>query len=203
MRSSSSLLLHTLLLTLGCAVRRDPARANPPGCPAAPAQSAPFDTAQWRELSGRFRLVQFDTVNRRNWDPEGMPIELREPDSAFVAGWNQDEERSVRFAKTRRPPLERDTLMIPAPRLVGVEGDGTRTLLNGSTIYRPGVIVIGSCRRICLDGSPTYLTLTHRTATGFRGEWVDFMTGIGVLLDPDTKRRLPHPAGYFCLIRER
>jgi hypothetical protein len=52
----------------------------------------------------------------------------------------------------------------------------------------------------CLDASPTYYRITHITAWGFTGRWINYHTGIGTYVDR-RGRRLPDPEGFFCARR--
>lgn len=154
------------------------------GCPRMPTSDAVVtDSVPLNRLAGRARLVRVDTVNpqRTPWFQE---INLQPPDSAF-----RRMLADVNSSVVRVPPTGR-----PVPPLVHVR--------SGWPIWMAGPFAMssGECLGIlCADASPTYYEFRNISPTVVRGIWWNNMTGIGVLIDPKSGRRLPHPAGYFCM----
>jgi hypothetical protein len=53
-----------------------------------------------------------------------------------------------------------------------------------------------------VDAAGTVLLISHVSRGGFWGTW-SYSSGIGMVVDSATGRRLENPAGFFCAIRRR
>jgi hypothetical protein len=85
------------------------------------------------------------------------------------------------------------------------EGDSIWASAVGSRdVARPGVLLAGQHLRLGRadypDGMAHHLTITAASPDGFWGWW-KADRGIGVTTEPNTRRVLPDPAGYFCALR--
>ncbi|WP_439643469.1 hypothetical protein [Gemmatimonas sp.] len=141
------------------------------------------DSVPLSRLTGRFSLVLIDTVNRQ-LPPNIDTVTLGPPDSAYMAAL---EAQATRWGFVTKP--------------VGPVRTNSRT---GPMEYRTDgkEMVTGTCAPLrCMDESPTYFTFRFLSPHSIRGEWANGMTGIAMLADPKTGRRLPPPAGVFCLLR--
>lgn len=186
--------IFALLTFVACTRGHSPLRIPTATCPRTPPPDAvPYDTAQWRAVAGRFRMFHYDTINRPDWNPGGHLIELQPVDSAYEAELRSRDAARLRVFRNARPS--------PIPRLVGIERVDATVRVDPNLVFYVETLVDG-CDRDCHDSSPTFYSFTTTTANGYRGQWVNNMTGIAVMTDPKSGRRLPAPAGYFCAIRQ-
>lgn len=160
----------------GLAVTPDcsPPRSRPAGI------SSPFDTSL---LVGRFELVQLFPRNFAH-GPER---------SLMLLSMNDSLRRYY-----RRSPFSGD-LRRAVDRPIGGErrdsrGYRDRVWLEGRTFE------VGGCEGICVDASPTYLTIESMDTHGFRGRWTNAMTGNWTYVDR-SGRPTGRPDGYFCARR--
>lgn len=69
---------------------------------------------------------------------------------------------------------------------------------------RPGAVLAGQHLRLGRseypDGVSHHLTITAVSSNGFWGWW-KADRGIAVTTEPNTRRLVPDPAGYFCALR--
>lgn len=158
-------------------------------CPRAPeADAVIIDSVPLDRLAGRSRLILIHTVSPQL--PASMvTVDLQPPDSAFIAMLDNDKRAIVRVEPSERvrrgPPLVE-------------RRPGWATRLADKFGMSVGECIVG----MCSDSSPTYYVFEYLSPTVVRGVWWNNMTGIGVMVDPKTNRRLPAPGGYFCMLRE-
>jgi hypothetical protein len=184
-----------VLLTAACAPARQTFRP-PDACSRERFQTAtPYDSSRWDALEGAFRIIEVDTVNGRVTEVDLLRLEI--PDSATRAAFIKPR------AQLRQGRVELDSTPRPIPKLVGA----ARVTPNGPLepnwqAFATGYFGVGCLpSMICLDYSPTVYKATYQSAAGVFGEWSNAMIGIVRLYDPQAKRELPAPAGFFCAIR--
>jgi hypothetical protein len=169
------------LLLSSCTRRVVTAPQTTTDCPRSPSATAVrTDSVPVERITGRFRLVLVDTVNRQ-LPPNIDTVRLDVPDSAWLAALQEDARRRG-FVTKPAGPLRTDS------RPYQLRADWRE-------------MIWGSCLPVrCNDESPTYFSFRYVEANGVRGEWSNSMSGIVYLADPKTGRRLPPPAGVFCLL---
>ncbi len=139
-------------------------------------------------LAGRYRLLAIDTANVIFPSGRGIALELERPDSAYAQRENE------RDASYRRP--------LGLSVLVGVEYlDGQRRWRDQVKL-RGATLIVGCPDYNCLDGVSTYYFIDWYSGGAFGGHWKRPETGLGVPIDPITRKRLPDGAGYYCALRE-
>lgn len=129
-------------------------------------------------------MVLIDTLN--SWvAPDSLSFELQVPDSAFRAMFIDEFRRITKFSSTPKLPL----------------------LVE----YRSGSsFVTADHRKISIEGCFPFIRCYDESSSVFRfksygvdyvrGTWSNSMTGIGVLINPNTGRRVDRAAGIFCLV---
>lgn len=85
------------------------------------------------------------------------------------------------------------------------EGDSIwGSVVASRNAARPGAVLAGQHLRLGRADYPDvmahHLTITAVSSQGFWGWW-KADRGIAVTTDPNTRRVLPDPAGYFCALR--
>ena len=176
-----------LAFTLVSAVVFGAVNPSQSGCESQPPMgTAPFDTAAWPNLTGRYRVIMVNTQPRWDLATDTASLQLAPNDSArrFSSIYGEWDRTGRRYNRV----------------LAGVM---SRTYRNGQ-VYEDTAEVERStvylgCRG-CNDASPINLRIVAVSADGFWGTWFDPMTGIGVPIDKNGQR-LPDPRGYFCAIR--
>ncbi len=183
--------IFALLASGAAAACLGPRTARPPATPDCPRTPEPeavrADSIPFSRLAGRSRLIFLDTVNPQ-LPPTFAQVNLRPPDSAFLTMLDEINRQAVRFDPSARP---RQT-----PPLLDFR-EGEAMWLAG-----PFFMSNGECLSRCMDASPTLVSFRYLTTRSVRGVWWNNMTGIAVMTDPKTGRRLPSPAGIVCMIAE-
>jgi hypothetical protein len=187
-------LLYVVMMA-ACASARQTFRP-PDACNPERFQSAtPYDSSHWYALEGDFRIIEVDTVNGRVTEVDLLHFER--PDSATRAAFTKPR------TQLRQGRVELDSTPRPIPKLVGA----ARIAPNGALepnwqAFATGYFGAGCPpSMICLDYSPTVYRATYHSAAGVFGEWSNPMIGILRLYDPQSRRELPAPAGFFCAVR--
>jgi hypothetical protein len=137
-------------------------------------------------LTGRFRIVQIDTV-RGDQPRDDFVIDLRLLDSVTIATLVRDDER-VRAVFRSQPPLK----ILP---LVGSQ-PGVTPPWRGD---QHGLLAWSCWPHRCADDASTTYRFRHVSSRNIRGVWALSGWGIAAGIDPKTGRRLPLPAGVFCM----
>jgi hypothetical protein len=182
-----ALVLVASLLVCGCSGRRAGRIQDPSECPRVPeADAVRADSVSLARLTGRFRMVQVDTV-RGDQRSDSFFLELHLLDSATVVTLVRDNER-VRSFLPSMPPLH----ILP---LVGSQ-PGVRPPWRGD---QRGLLAWSCWPHLCADEASTTYRFRHVSARSIRGVWALSSWGIASGVDPKTGRRLPLPAGVFCM----
>ncbi len=186
------LLLLLLLSVTGIACVRNRAGAIDSqlkrDCPRVPgADAVTIDSVPLERLAGRFRLIMIDTANPQ-LSPTVDHLELRPPDRAFLEMLD-NAQRTLALMRPSAPARS-------APPLFDHRPNSALWMAERTGMSE------GECIGICSDSSPTYFGFTYLSPAVVRGVWSNAMTGIAIMVDPVTNRRLPPPGGYFCMLRE-
>jgi hypothetical protein len=156
-------------------------------CPRVPeADAVRTDSVALARLTGRFRIVTIDTV-RGDQRRSGFFVELRLLDSATVATLVREDER-VRAFLPSMPPLH----ILP---LVG-SGPGSALPWRGD---QRGLLEWSCWPQRCADEASTSYRFQYVRSQSIRGVWGLSSWGIASGIDPKTGRRVPLPAGIFCM----
>lgn len=185
--SARALVLLASSLVCGCFGRQAVRTQDSAECPRVPeANAVRTDSVPLERLTGRFRIVQIDTV--RSGEPrDSFFVDLRLLDSATIATLVRDDARA-RVYLPSTPPLH----IIP---LVGSR-PGIRQPWRGD---QRGLSE-GSCwPKRCADEAPTNYRFEYVGARSIRGVWTLSDWGIASGFDPKTGLRLSLPAGIFCM----
>ena len=196
MRPGITGLLLLAVQATGCAARSAPAATEAPPCEAdAPTEARPATSEEIAGLAGVYSLMLVNTIS--GWVPLGSrpgSLELWPNAPDRRAGW---------------PPRTLGRLPGPRPlvgrvRLVASGGAPAYELAAVPGSHEPEVEVVGAELYFGapdpVDASGTVLRISHVSRDGFWGTW-SFDSGIGMVMDSATGRRLENPAGFFCAFR--
>lgn len=182
-----TLVLLTSPLLSACLGQHTARPQSPTECPRVPeANAARTDSVPLARLTGRFRIVQIDTV-REDQPPRRFFVELRLLDSASIATLVREDERVRAFFKSR-PPLE----IFP---LVGSQPGVTQPWRGDQR----GLLAWSCWPTECADEVSTRYRFRFVGSRDIRGVWGISSWGIASGVDPKTGRRIPLPAGIFCM----
>lgn len=182
-----ALVLLASFLVSGCFGRQAARMQAKAECPPVPeADAVQTDSVSLARLTGRFRIVEIDTV-RGDQRRDEFFVDLRLLDSATIATLVRDDERVRTFFRSQ-PPLR----ILP---LVGSQ-PGVTPPWRGD---QHGLLAWSCFPHRCADEASTTYRYRYISSRSIRGVWALSSWGIAAGIDPKTGRRLPLPAGVFCM----
>lgn len=182
-----ALVLLATSLACGCFGRQAVRPPAPAECPRAPqADLVRTDSVSLARLTGRFRIVRIDTV-RGDQARDSFFVELRLLDSASIATLVRDDERARAYFRSL-PPLQIVPLVGSRPGFAQPWRGDHRGLSEGSCWPKR-----------CADEASIAYRFQYVESQSIRGVWALSSWGIASGIDPKTGRRLPLPAGIFCM----
>jgi hypothetical protein len=181
--SARALVVLASSLACGCFGRPAARTQATAECPPVPeADAVPTDAVSLARLTGRFWVVQIDTV-RGDQPRDDFLLDLRLLDSVTIATLVRDDER-VRAVFRSQPPLK----ILP---LVGSQ-PGVTPPWRGD---QHGLLAWSCWPHRCADDASTIYRFRHVSSRNIRGVWALSSWGIAAGVDPKTGRRLPLPGG--------
>lgn len=144
------------------------------------------DSLPLTRLTGRFRIVRIDTVSGPK-PRDSFFVDLRLLDSATIKTIVSEDERVREFLRSK-PPLRILPLVGSQPGVTMPWRGDHRRLLAWSCWPRE-----------CADEASTIYRFQYVGSRDIRGVWGLSSWELASGIDPKTGRRLPLPAGIFCM----
>ncbi len=186
-KTARILVLLASPFVVSCVGRHTVGPQSPTECPSVPeAGAVRTDSLPLTRLTGRFRIVKVDTVGGPK-PRDSFFVELRLLDSATIETLVREDERVRAFFRSQ-PPLQILPLVGSQPGVTQPwRGDHRRLLAWSCWPQR------------CSDEASTIYRFQYVGSRDIRGVWGLSSWGIASGIDPKSGRRLPLPAGIFCM----